>query len=102
MCGTAVRKAVSTARRPRSSATSPAGAPGLCGDEPGGGEPELRRGALPADGEERHVRDDALPRLQPQHGAARWSLADLEPIDRLAEAEGHGLLPHLVDTLVAH
>ena len=63
-------------------------------------ESEVRRGAQAADGEERHVGHDLLPRLEPERGARRPVLVHLEPIDGLPEAQAHVAASQLVQKLI--
>ena len=90
MWGTAVRNVASTVMRPRSSAASPAFS-----------SAQRVGRADAAHREERHVGDDALARLELQHGALRR--ARRAPSTRSTASpkrKCHVPLPHLVDQLV--
>ena len=56
----------------------------------------VRRAGAP-DGEQRHVGDDPLARLEAQHGTTRRTVVDLERFDGLAETKRDVPLSHLVN-----
>ena len=89
MCGTTVRNSVVDLH-----------ATAVVGREAGVLERERVGRAGASDREQRHVGDDALARLEQQHGASRRPLVTSQALDRLTEAKIHIPLSHLVNQLV--